>query len=520
MIWILTRKELLSNLLTARLGLAVVFSLVLTVVATWIGSLDFSGNHAHYEQRRRQANERLQTATTWRQLNNAGPKFVVPPQPLGILARGLVGTAPLAIWFSVDEVPVSAWIISGSGRNRFIKGIGDIDFTSVVALLLSFLAVVLGFDGLSGERERGTLKLLLANPVPRRIVVLSKLLGGAISLWVPLALAFVVSLLIMQANKDIALAASDYVRLLGYLGLSALFLAQVFSLSLMVSAFVRSSSTALILCLFAWLIGGIGFVNIFPSLSRYGVYERPSQEYRDARTRLQEKLAEQIADWEKAHPSPGPAWLQDVVRGGVHRYAHPEGMAWRVQRNRFVIDKQLEYADAWYRWWPEPLAQEARLVDALAILSPITNYQQLSYELARTTFEDTHEMGAAARDYRHTWLEYLRSRRAFSSSRWFTDDHPEQAPLIADPAEVTPEMLDPDSPFMRARLEWAREQDDISGDRPGLDLSDMPVLDVEAEQRSVAESLAVMTPGLLVLVLSFGLSVLVPFHRFDSTEPF
>ena len=64
MVWTLTRKELLSHLLTARLGLAVVFSLLLTAVATWIGSLDYADNHDAYELGLKDASEELGSATT------------------------------------------------------------------------------------------------------------------------------------------------------------------------------------------------------------------------------------------------------------------------------------------------------------------------------------------------------------------------------------------------------------------------------------------------------------------------
>ena len=57
MIRVLIRKELLTNLRTARLGLAAVFTLVLTVLATGMGSVDFSRSYAHYESRHRELEE-------------------------------------------------------------------------------------------------------------------------------------------------------------------------------------------------------------------------------------------------------------------------------------------------------------------------------------------------------------------------------------------------------------------------------------------------------------------------------
>ena len=45
-------------------------------------------------------------------------------------------------------------------------------------------------------------------------------------------------------------------------------------------------------------------------------------------------------------------------------------------------------------------------------------------------------------------------------------------PLIPDPASVTPEMLDADSPFMQARHAWADEQLlSIDAANRGLDMT-------------------------------------------------
>ena len=84
-------------------------------------------------------------------------------------------------------------------------------YRSISSVLLSLLAVVLGFDGICGERERGTLKQLLTNPIPRAHVVLGKLVGGVISLCVPLT-SFLLCLLIVVANDDVVLSADDWVR--------------------------------------------------------------------------------------------------------------------------------------------------------------------------------------------------------------------------------------------------------------------------------------------------------------------
>ena len=42
-----------------------------------------------------------------------------------------------------------------------------IDLTFIVQFLFSFFAIILGFNAATGEKEQGTLKLTLSNPVKR-----------------------------------------------------------------------------------------------------------------------------------------------------------------------------------------------------------------------------------------------------------------------------------------------------------------------------------------------------------------
>ncbi len=517
--WILIRKELLENLLTLRLGVALVFCVILAVMATLIGSLDYSNNLDSYAAESGNLNDRNSQATTY---NRIDPTIMVPPMPLSVLSRGNVSTSGQGVFFGLDYVPITAWSLSDS-VSRLMKVLVQIDFSTVVALLLSFLAVVLGFDSICGERQRGTLKEMLSNPVPRGHVVLAKLVGGVISLCVPFTLSFVLSLLIMLANPDIQLEGDDWLRLAILFGLSCLFLAQIFSLSLMVSALTRDASTALTICLFGWLVAGIGYVSFLPSMSRYGVDEPSAEIWLDHIRDLREEREQHMEEWESTHPPPPPAYLQSLERKSRVRYAHPVGFDWQRRRTEEELNKRLEIADRgydyqWENW--KPLNSEAHLVDSWAILSPVTNYQVLTYQLARTSLSDRMRFGQLGRDYRRTWIEYMRDKGVFSNGRWFSDDPADQEPMIPDPEAVTEAMLSPDSPFMQARMAWAEAQELQAAEdgRRQLDLTNMPKFGGRWK-RTLGESFEIMMPGLLVLILIFGLSALVTLFRFDTYDP-
>lgn len=515
----LIRKELLANLLTLRLAVALVFTVLLSALTTVIGSVEHSERMDAYRAEVAEFRKDLDQATVYAQVQ---PHIVAPPQPLALFCRGVDKTAGQVVEIYIGRMPASLSSLGGTS-NDLMKIFVEIDFATVVTVLLSFLAVVLGFDAVCGERERGTLRQMLVNPVPRGSVIVAKLIGGLLSLWIPLALAFVLALLIASSNPDVLFSGDDWVRLALLFILSCLFLGQVFSLSLMVSTLTRDSATALIICLFAWLAGSVGYMNALPSLSRYGVEEVPFQNFMEQNREFWNIYNREKNEWNETHPSPGEAYLKGIQGQGRLRYAHPRGYAWLQQENAFMQDKHMERASRSHKAMSanyQHLAREAFLVDQWSILSPFTNYKALANQLARTTLSDKFRLLKAGHRYREDFIQYLRGRNAFASRRWFTDDPEHQEPMIPHPEEMSPEMLAPDSPFMKERMAWAQKQEELAATDATrqLDLTDLPRFGADW-QRNLGGSLAVMTPGLAMLLLTFGGSVLVAMLRFLNYDP-
>ena len=284
-----------------------------------------------------------------------------------------------------------------------MKRFVEIDFATVVRLLLSFMAVILGFDAICGDRERGTLRLMLANPVSRGAVVGGKLLGGSLSLCAAMAAAFLFSLLILSFNPDVAFSGAEWARLALLFGVSCLFLVQVFAMSLAVSAFVRGSATSLMLCLFGWLTLNLGYGNVLPALSRYGVQEHTFQDFLNQNRQVRAEVDREMEEWESKNPPPPDVFLRDISTGARSRYGHPRGYAWRQRRNARALEQHLDASrrinqlqQANYA----PLAREATLVDDWSILSPFTNYQVLTKQLARTTLAHKFRLREAGYRYR------------------------------------------------------------------------------------------------------------------------
>jgi ABC-type transport system involved in multi-copper enzyme maturation permease subunit len=128
-----------------------------------------------------------------------------------------------------------------------------LDWEFLVRILLSFIAVILSYDLIVAERERGTLALTLAYPVSRRRVLCAKFLAVLTLLgWLLLA-GGLLSTLIYLARGGGSLGASDYARM-GLFGMGALLYLGIFvAVSLLVSSRARSSVSSLTILLIFWI---------------------------------------------------------------------------------------------------------------------------------------------------------------------------------------------------------------------------------------------------------------------------
>ena len=131
-----------------------------------------------------------------------------------------------------------------------LGGFGRTAASLVNALLLfvPLLGLSVGAGVLAGDRERGTLLNLLAQPVSRGEIFLGKLLGSALAVTVAMLVGFgVAALALASTGSGEPLA---YLALVGY---SILLVLASLGLGFLVSALTRKSSTAMGAALLLWL---------------------------------------------------------------------------------------------------------------------------------------------------------------------------------------------------------------------------------------------------------------------------
>ena len=122
---------------------------------------------------------------------------------------------------------------------------------SLTVYLLPLIALMLAYDAVVGEAERGTLLLLLSYPVPRWAVILGKFLGHLGILALALLVGYGGPCLLVALTRSSAPA--DWAALGGLLASSLLLGGAFLALGYLVSTLVRERATAVGLAIGLWL---------------------------------------------------------------------------------------------------------------------------------------------------------------------------------------------------------------------------------------------------------------------------
>lgn len=152
--------------------------------------------------------------------------------------------------FTVLAVGVSFLSLSGVGGHGF-AGFGRTaaGLLNLIMLVVPLMALTAGAGSIAGERERGTLLYLLAQPVSRTQVLLGKYVGLAAALVCSLCVGFGVSAGVLAWRAG-GVGLWAFLMLIGMTALLAL---AMLSVGIVISVLSRRTSVATGVGLFTWL---------------------------------------------------------------------------------------------------------------------------------------------------------------------------------------------------------------------------------------------------------------------------
>jgi len=406
----LIAKELRAHLLSFRFLASFVILFVLVVVTAFVLTGDFVRQLDEHSARQTELDRYLRAYAHFNRIGGV-LRPAQPPVPFQALIRGLTADVNLED-FDNDPLPVMFPLI---------------DLTFIVTILVSLIALILTYDAVSGEKEEGTLKLMLANGLPRSKIILAKAVGAGLTLLGPLVVSLAAGLLVIVLNPRIDWTGADWAAL-GLILAGAAVFAGVFALiGILVSSVHRSSSASVMTSLFVWTLLVLVVPNLSPYVasflspapSRIAVARETSRLTDVDRDDLGRKLqAEYQAEVLKAYPVLGERLTEAEVR---RRVAEDAGYRTAYEANRAASQRAWAEANRIQREKAAVLeddlarkeAAQTGLARALSMISPLADFSYLATDLSSTGVRNRVHFGRLAGLWsRAFWQDYQPKKTA------------------------------------------------------------------------------------------------------------
>ena len=415
MLGLLIKKEIRSHVLTYRFAMTLVLAFVLML-------LGFSVMTAHYQGRMdaysASASGRADQIAKIKQikdqqerlgkLSELGIASGYKPALLSILSAGVENDLPV-------ESHAGGWFSRSMDKTRFENPFLSVlmapDFTYIVAVILSLLALIFSFDNICGEKEQQTLKLALSYSVPRHLILLSKWIGGYVVLICPVLLATGVALLIMNLQGCVQLDPGDGIRMVLMVGAALVYISLFYTAGIMISTLTHRAVTAMIIALFVWA----AWVLVIPNISIVGaklIVQVPTyNKIENEKNAIDEEIHLKIK-----------AISKTMLGYGDKAKKLQEALEQENKQRKQELDEFYE----------NKVAAQNRLCMMLSRLSPFAAFSYLSAALADTGIELFRKYRIADKRFHDDFRDYLDKRWKEYSEKKLKDDwlKPDELPAI------------------------------------------------------------------------------------------
>ena len=457
-LWLVIQREFVSNVLTSRFMIGFIVCLLSTAVAVFVQVDDYEKRLAGYNTAVREAET---AAQKWNLYSKIKPKAHRKPNPLSIFNVGMendgANTVTVELAKPVFELSFPMWGAPTQKRgsdNPFLTIFLTVDVVFIFKIVLSALAILFAYNTISGEREDGTLKLVLSNSIPRDTIVLGKYLGGMLSLFPIVLVSLIVALLMALSSGVAAFDGNDIAHVVLIFGVSLLYVSTWYLLGLLLSVWTKTAATTLILSMFIWVLLTSVHSNVVTfAVEKFPLYQlKPETMFlqsasdawnefkkeRDAylKQRGYENITKSIT-WE---PETTPTGTRSSSWSGGYFLIENYSVSSISRADTSIFQEILgyqeqlraEYADKAEELLNKPAEQRERNVkfaDALSRVSFAEAYHFAVGTIAGTDRQHYNDFIQNARAYKREIVEYLKDKKAFSSRAWFSNDQ--------GPAELT-----------------------------------------------------------------------------------
>ena len=386
-------NEIMDHMKSLRLVLTFVLLIVLMALSATLYIPDYNRQVEDFSRNRSETMSKFSDLATQQaglffvySFNFQGPWVYRNPNHLSFISEGHSRDLPNAF-------QPSAFRIYGPSKrirsNILLWKSEELDWALIIGLVMSFMAIVLVYDRISGDRENGTLRLLLSNSVSRSTVIFGKFLSGFICLSTALLLGIIIHLIILTAFGNVPLAPGDW----GVAGmtfvLSLIYISVFLMAGLFISSVTRESATSLVVALLFWAL----VVIVIPrtgGLIASRITEIPT--WGDAQEQARQGERDTRNDYDAQYPS--------LAKAGMSGHWSPGE----------PLERAILMSDAWndviddYR---NQMMRQVELARAVTLVSPYACFTGCLEKLAESGIEQYRRFFEQVRDYKSSMRQSL-----------------------------------------------------------------------------------------------------------------
>lgn len=169
-------------------------------------------------------------------------------------------TVALAVLFALLALAIAWFGAAASGRIGFTSFDATLaSLTTLGAFVIPLIGLLIAYDTIVGERDDGTLLLMLSYPLARGQLVTGKFLGHCAALAVATLVGFALAVAIMQVMQPSAQTLQAWIYIARFILSASLLGASFVGLACLISVTTGSKSRAAGLALIAWLASVVLF---------------------------------------------------------------------------------------------------------------------------------------------------------------------------------------------------------------------------------------------------------------------
>jgi len=245
-------------------------------------------------------------------------------------------------------------------------------------ILGAILAIAIGFNLISGEKESGSLKSLLSHPVFRDTIINGKALGGMGALGFAMLVMTLLSIGILMM-LGIMPTGDEFVRILVFMGFTLLFMFSFFAIALMCSTIAKNSTRAITYTLVIFIVisavmptAGMfvgmhlaGDMPEYPGMSRQDINEAEGEDISK-----EEQIEEQIEEQERIQEE----WQEEMQEYGKKVMRVREMFSIADPKSNFdkvssaVLDPTFEPLRGFFGLGGEESRAETSILEALGMV--------------------------------------------------------------------------------------------------------------------------------------------------------